>query len=128
MSLGGKRGLVEWFLSQQDPVNGFTRAIYTGLPTVEFARVIKEYVLPNPSLSGIYNVSSEPVSKYVLLKLIVDQYKKKIQINPFGDLCIDRSLDSTLFCNATSYRLPSWEELVEKMYQNYISMKSYYAE
>ena len=124
--LRGKRGLVEWFLSQQGTIKGFTHAIYTGLPTIEFARVIKEYVLPNPNLSGLYHVSAEPISKYDLLKLIAIRYRKEIQINPFDDFYSDRSLDSTRFQKATGYQPSSWEELVEKMYQNYEKIKDYY--
>jgi len=124
--LRGKRGLVEWFLSQQGTIKGFTHAIYTGLPTIEFARVIKEYVLPNPNLSGLYHISTEPISKYDLLKLIAVRYRKKIQINPFDDFYSDRSLDSTRFQKATGYQPPSWEELVEKLYQNYENIKDYY--
>ena len=124
--LRGKRGLVEWFLSQQGTIKGFTHAIYTGLPTIEFARVIKEYVLPNPNLSGLYHVSAEPISKYDLLKLIAIRYRKEIQINPFDDFYSDRSLDSTRFQKATGYQPSSWEELVEKMYQNYEKIKGCY--
>lgn len=124
--LRGKRGLVEWFLSQKGTIKGFTHAIYTGLPTIEFARVIKEYILTNPNLSGLYHVSAEPISKYDLLKLIAIRYSKEIQINPFDDFYSDRSLDSTRFKQATGYQPPSWEELVEKMYQNYEKMKDYY--
>jgi len=124
--LRGKRGLVEWFLSQQGMIKGFTHAIFTGLPTIEFARVIKEYVLPDPNLNGLYHVSAEPISKYDLLKLIAIRYRKEIQINPYDGFYSDRSLDSTRFQNATGYQPPSWEELVEKMYQNYEKMKDYY--
>jgi len=124
--LRGKRGLVEWFLSQQGMIKGFTHAIFTGLPTIEFARVIKEYVLSDPNLNGLYHVSAEPISKYDLLKLIAIRYRKEIQINPYDGFYSDRSLDSTRFQNATGYQPPSWEELVEKMYQNYEKMKDYY--
>lgn len=124
--LRGKRGLIEWFLSQQGMIKGFTHAIFTGLPTIEFARVIKEYVLSDPNLNGLYHVSAEPISKYDLLKLIAIRYRKEIQINPYDDFYSDRSLDSTRFQNATGYQPPSWEELVEKMYLNYEKMKVYY--
>lgn len=126
--LRGKRGLVEWFLSQQGMIKGFTHAIFTGLPTIEFARVIKEYVLSDPNLNGLYHVSAEPISKYDLLKLIAIRYRKEIQINPYDDFYSDRSLDSTRFQNATGYQPPSWEELVEKMYLNYEKMKVYYVQ
>jgi len=123
--LKGKLGLIEWFLAQNGKINGFTRAIYSGLPTVEFARVISQYVLPNPDLSGLYHVSSDPISKYDLLKLVAERYNKDIEILPYDDFSQDRSLDSSRFRKATGYKPPSWTELVDMMYQNYNELPCY---
>ena len=51
-------------------LKGFKKAIYTGFPTIELARIIIQYVLPNQNLRGVYQVSSNPISKFELLKLI----------------------------------------------------------
>lgn len=51
--LGTRNGLVEWFLGTHSPVRGFTRAIFSGLPTDELVRVIVRHVLPRPDLSGV---------------------------------------------------------------------------
>ena len=118
-----KTGLVEWFLSQEEKVRGYTKAIYSGLPTIELAEIISDYILPNDKLSGIYHVSSEPISKYDLLKLIADRYGKKIEIEPYDEPVIDRSLDSSIFCSVTGYNPPSWTELIDKMYLDYIKHK-----
>lgn len=117
--LKGRLGLIEWFLSQKEMVKGFTKAIYSGLPTIELARVITDYVLPNPDLTGVYHVSSEPISKYDLLKLVADKYQKDIEIVPCDDFNQDRSLDSSIFRAKTGYTSPSWPELVEKMHRDY---------
>jgi dTDP-4-dehydrorhamnose reductase len=123
--LKGKRSLVEWFLAQQGEVRGYANAIYSGFPTVEMARIISRYVIPNQDLSGLYHVSSEPISKLELLRLIVDRYNKEIDIVPFDDFYIDRSLDSTRFRAATGYVSPAWPELIDKMYQDFISAPYY---
>ncbi|MCD5401117.1 SDR family oxidoreductase [candidate division NPL-UPA2 bacterium] len=125
--LKGKLGLVEWFLAQKDKINGFTNAIYSGLPTVELARVINDFVLPNPELSGLYHVAAEPISKYDLLKLIATRYAKKITIEPFADFYQDRSLDATVFQRVTGYNPPPWSELVEVMYEHFAA-GSFYSE
>ncbi|MFH1231915.1 MAG: SDR family oxidoreductase, partial [Planctomycetota bacterium] len=78
--LKGKHGLIEWFLAQKGKVRGFTNAIYSGFPTAEIARIISEYVITNPDLKGLYQVSSDPISKYELLRLVADKYKKQIEI------------------------------------------------
>ena len=123
--LKGKRALLEWFLSQDRGVKGFRKAIYTGFPTVEMARIIHEYVIPNPQLTGLYHVSSEPISKYDLLKLIAEKYGKQIEIQPYDEFYCDRSLDSTLFRKKTGYVPPSWSTLVEKMHRHYLSSGVY---
>jgi dTDP-4-dehydrorhamnose reductase len=111
----GAHALLGWFLSQQGAVNGFTRAIFSGLPTVELARVVGEFVLPRPHLSGLYHVAAAPISKFDLLTLIAEVYGKKIQINRLDDPAIDRSLDASRFNDATGYHAPEWRELVTRM-------------
>ena len=95
--LAGAHSLVGWFLSQRDTVKGFTRAIFSGLPTVELARVIRDHVLPYPELRGLYHVSAEPINKFDLLMLIAKAYGKTIDITTDDTLVIDRSLDSSRF-------------------------------
>ncbi len=116
-------GLVEWFLSQESSVRGLKKAIYTGFPTVELARIIIEYVLPNPSLKGLYQVASQPISKFELLELIVQAYGKQIQIKPDKTFLCDRSLNGSKFNEATGYTAPSWPELIRFMHKHF---QSYY--
>lgn len=115
--LASNYALVDWFLSQAGPVKGYAKAIFSGLPTVELARVMKEYVIPNPELHGLYHVSVEPIDKQSLLTLVADIYGHKIQILPDEQVCIDRSLDSSRFREATGYTPPSWPELVKMMHE-----------
>ncbi len=117
--LKGRLGLVEWFMAQQGPIKGFTQAIYSGFPTIEMARILHERVLPNPGLSGVMHVSSQPVSKYELLRLMAERYGKDIVIEPDDDFHCDRSMDSASFRAATGYQPPSWRELVGAMHAHY---------
>lgn len=113
--LGSAHGLVGWFLSQTGPVRGFTRAVFSGLPTVELARVICEHVLPHPELRGLYHVSAAPINKFDLLRLVAQAYGKDTPITPDDKLVIDRSLDSSRFRAATGYAPPDWPALVKTM-------------
>lgn len=115
--LASNHSLVCWFLSQNERVRGFARAIFSGLPTVELAKVIKDVVLPRPDLHGLYNVSAEAINKYDLLRLIGAEYNKTIEIDRNDDLVIDRSLDSSRFRADTGYLAPPWPELIAKMHQ-----------
>lgn len=123
--LRGLHGLIEWFLSQEGFVRGFTNAIYSGFPTIELAHIICEIVISNPDLQGVYHVSSSPISKYELLKLVAEKYGKHIIIEPYSDYFVDRSLDSSKFQKTTQYCPPTWPELVDKMFQNFISAPYY---
>lgn len=123
--LKSKLGLVEWFLSQRGKVRGFTHAIYSGFPTVELARIIRDYVLVRPDMNGLYHVSSAPINKYDLLRLVADRYNKSIDIEPYATFCCDRSLDSSNFRNATGYVPRSWEEMIDHMYQDAVKRHLY---
>ena len=114
--LNTRFALVDWFLSQRGSVKGYSSAVFSGLPTVELARVIKDYVIPAPDLYGLYHVSTEPIDKLSLLKLVAEIYGHKIQITPDDQVCIDRSLNSSLFREVTGYVPPSWPELVKMMH------------
>lgn len=113
--LDGARSLVGWFLAQTGSVKGFKRAIFSGLPTVEIARVIRDHVIPHPELHGVYHVSAEPINKFDLLTLVAQTYGKAIDIRADGQLVIDRSLDSSRFRQATGFTPRPWPELLRTM-------------
>jgi dTDP-4-dehydrorhamnose reductase len=113
--LGSAHSLVDWFLAQEGQVRGFTKAIFSGLPTVELARVIKDYVLPRPQLRGLYHVSAQPISKHDLLQLVAQAFAKTIEIVPDTQVAIDRSLDSNRFRRETGYQPPNWPDLIASL-------------
>ena len=115
--LGSNYALVDWFLAQESGVKGFTKAIFSGLPTVELARVMKDFVVPHPQLNGLYHVAAEPIDKFRLLSLVAAQYGKAIDIRPDDALVIDRSLVGSRFREATGYVAPEWPELIRRMYE-----------
>ncbi|MFH0976559.1 MAG: SDR family oxidoreductase [Spirochaetota bacterium] len=117
--LNSKLSLIEWFLSQNTAINGYTKAIYTGFPTVEIANIIADYVIPDQNLSGLYHVSSNPISKYELLKIVSKFYGKKIEIKQYDDFYDNKSLVSERFKLKTGYKPPDWNILIEKMYENF---------
>lgn len=114
--LTSANGLIGWFLSQNNDIKGFTKAIFSGLPTCELSRVVRDFVLPNPSLYGLYHVATDPISKYDLLQLANREYGKGLRIEPDSRLSINRSLDARKFRVATGYAAPAWEQLVAEMH------------
>ena len=115
--LNSHTSLVDWFLSQTGQVKGYKKAIFSGLPTGELARVIKDYVIPSTNLQGLYHVSVDPIDKFTLLNIIADRYGKEIDIEADELVQIDRSLDSSKFQQETGYKPPQWHQLIEQMHK-----------
>ena len=113
-----KTGLLEWFLSQGDRCRCYTRAIFSGFPTVVLAQVIRDVVLPRPDLHGVYHVATQPISKFDLLRLVAQRYGRSIDLVPDDKVVIDRSLSSERFAKATGYVPPAWPELIDSMYSH----------
>lgn len=109
-------GLVEWFLSNRGgQVRGYTQAIYSGFITLALAQVVADVLEHHPGLSGVYQVSSEPIDKYELLCLLRDAFEVQVEIKPFPGVQIDRSLDSSRFRVETGFVPPTWPEMVRAM-------------
>ena len=113
--LGTKRALLNWFLSQEGNIKGYRNAIYSGLTTLEIARVVDQYVIPNTSLEGIYHLSSEKIDKYTLLSLLNNAFKKGLDIEEDFNIKIDRSLNSYKFRQETGYKPLEWVKAIEEM-------------
>ncbi len=111
-----KNSLVEWFLSNEEVrIKGFVNAIYSGFPTIILAEIISELLRHQDFLEGLYHVSSEPINKYELLKLLKKAFQIKVEIEPFEEFKIDRSLNSDKFRKQTNFAPLSWEEMITIM-------------
>jgi len=114
--LNTAHGLIEWFLSNEGKsVKGFNRAVFSGFPTVVFADILADLIINHSGLHGLFHISSEPINKLDLLRLVKDAYQVDIEINPSDEFVIDRSLDSTKFREATGFRSLDWEEMIRRM-------------
>lgn len=111
-------GLIEWFLAQKETIRGYKKAIYTGFTTDEFSRIILNHVIPRTDLSGVYHVSSDPISKYDLLMRVKEAFRRDLTILPDEDFVCDRSLNSTRFRGITGYKPPAWIEMVDELKRN----------
>ena len=108
-----RRSLLEWVLQQNGgTIRGFRRAFYSGLTTNELAGVILRVIERHPGLSGVYQVTSDTISKYDLLHLIVDAFGLDIRIEPDDDFFCDRSMVGDKFRAASGYVCPPWPALL----------------
>lgn len=114
--LATSHSLVEWFLSQTGKkVKGYKNAVFSGFPTIVLADIIKDLIVNHKKMHGLYHVSSQPISKFDLLLLLKKAYQIEIEIEPFEDFKIDRSLDSAKFRRETNFQPLSWKDMIEKM-------------
>jgi dTDP-4-dehydrorhamnose reductase len=113
--LGRGHGLIGWFLSQQGLVKGYTKAIFSGLTTYELSHIIRDYIIVNNDLCGLYHLAAEPISKHDLLHIVNREYGKALQIEPDETVRINRSLDASRFSKVTGYVAPTWPHLIAQM-------------
>jgi dTDP-4-dehydrorhamnose reductase len=114
--LSTKSGLIEWFLSNKGgKVKGFTKAIYTGFSTLAMAGIIDNLIKNHSDISGVYQVSSEPINKYDLICLVNKAMGLDIDIERENDFFMDRSLLCDRFKAKTGFTPPSWSDMIGQM-------------
>lgn len=105
-------GLFNWFMKQSGDINGYTNAFWTGVTTIELAKAISSAIKLN--LTGLYHlVPKEKISKYQLLELFNESFKKNIKINPYRNFYSDKSLICTR--SDFNYAIPSYKDMVNEM-------------
>jgi dTDP-4-dehydrorhamnose reductase len=107
--------LLSWFALQRNKhIKGYRKAIYSGFSTTVLAQLIGDILQTRPDLNGVYQVSSEPISKFDLLVKLRDMLGwSDIAIEPDDQFFCDRSLSSTRFTTTTGWRSPTWEAMLK---------------
>jgi len=124
--LDSNLSLLDWFLNAPgETLKGYTKAIFSGLTTLELARFLVKYILGNDKYKGLYHLSVNAISKHDLLGIIARVYKKNVRLEEDESIDINRALDSTRLRKETGYKVPEWEDLITQMYQDYQSSPFY---
>jgi dTDP-4-dehydrorhamnose reductase len=117
--LARHRSLLDWFLSNvRGEVHGYRKSIYSGVTTNHLAEIVLDIVLNHPHLNGLFQVASQPISKYELLLLLKDAYALDVTICPVNGEEADRSMDGSKLRAAIGYACPPWRTLVEQLAQD----------
>jgi dTDP-4-dehydrorhamnose reductase len=117
--LDTNHGLIEWFMSQEGKVvYGYKNAIFSGLTTLALSDIIARIIGDYPGLEGVYQIASEPISKYDLLNLVKKIYGMTVTIQPDVAIINNRSLNPDKFRKKTNIEIPSWEHMVDQMYRD----------
>jgi dTDP-4-dehydrorhamnose reductase len=118
--IDGATGLMGWFAAHRhEALKGFAKAVFSGLTTRALTKVVRDVVLPDQSLSGLWHVSAEPIDKYTLLTKIAGYLEWDVDMAPTDELVIDRSLDSSRFRERTGWTQPGWDEMLEELAREY---------
>lgn len=106
-------GLFHWFMQQNGSINGFTKAIWTGVTTLTLAKAMECAI--RTDLSGLYNlVNNYSINKYDLLCLFNQYFRNNELIINQSDKLV---LDKTLLCKRTDFDfvVPSYEQMIIEM-------------
>ena len=108
--------LLNWFLSQNNDINGFDKAFFSGLTSLELSKIIYIYFLKkNIFYNRILNIAGPKISKYRLLIIFSKIFKKKIIIKRDTKFKIDRSLNSQKFKSLSKYKKKSWFLMIKQL-------------
>ena len=107
--------LFHWFMNQNKEINGFTKAIWSGVTTLVLARAVDWAI--NNKINGLYHITNnKSIDKYSLLLLIKKYTRKDIVINPFEGNIINKSFIDTR--KLIDYEIPSYDQMVKEMIDN----------
>ena len=100
-------------MQQQNQINGYTKAMWTGQTTLQLAKTME--VAAKERVHGLYNmVPNTNISKYSLLCLFNEYIRKgKITINPVDMMAADKSLKRTRW--DFEYAIPDYETMVAEL-------------
>jgi len=84
-------GLFRWFMQQHGTVRGYTNAFRSGVTSLELAKAVDAAIEQN--LSGLYHLAMPKISKFDLLELFRDIWRKDdVEILPSADFHCNREL------------------------------------
>ena len=105
-------GLLDWVFKQKGLINGYTKAYWSGVTTLELAKATLELI--EQEITGLYQLCpKDKISKFNLLKLFAIVWDRDIKIIPFDNYNVDKSLVCTR--NDFNYPAPKFEKMLEEM-------------
>ncbi|MDP2173419.1 MAG: SDR family oxidoreductase [Candidatus Cloacimonadaceae bacterium] len=109
--------LLEWFLAQNcTAIKGFQHAMYSGVSTLFMAKVIGDIVEYHPELHGLYQLATDsPISKYDLLCIAKQAFKKKIEIEIENQFININTLVGEKLKAILGYSAPSWIDMMNEI-------------
>lgn len=105
-------GIFHWFVNQSTSVFGYQKSIWSGVTTLELAKVIERMIDNN--VTGLHHITNNtPISKYNLLLLFQKYTGKNINVLPVEGEKYNKSLVDTV--GAIDYKIPSYDQMIKEM-------------
>jgi dTDP-4-dehydrorhamnose reductase len=110
--INGSGELFHWFMNQSGVIEGFTKAIWSGVTTIELAKAIKWFI--NNNTIGLYQLTNGiSINKYDLLHLFKKYTNKNIEIVKVDGIVTNKSFVDTR--QEINYQLPTYDEMIREM-------------
>ena len=110
--INGREELFHWFMNQSGVIEGFTKAIWSGVTTIELAKAIKWFI--DNDTTGLYHLTNGiPVNKYNLLHLFKNYTNKNIEIRKVEGIATNKSFIDTR--KEINYLLPTYNQMISDM-------------
>lgn len=118
-------GLFHWFMNQKGQVSGYKSNMWGGVTTLELANFIKFIIDNKPELAGLIHLTNNTsISKFDLITLFNEIYKRNILITDDKDYVCDKSIISDI--NKTGYIVPTFKEMIEEQKEFMLKNKNIY--
>ncbi len=106
-------GLFNWFMLQDEKINGYTKVYWTGITTLVLAKAIE--VFSKSKISGIIHLTNNiKISKFDLLSILnLIFMNNQLKINEYAEKELDKSLLNTR--NDLDFLVPNYETMLYEM-------------
>ena len=119
--------LFEWLKKNKNKkIEGYSKVFYSGITTVRMGKILNKILNKNLNLSGIYNISSTPISKFDLLVKLSNAFNLNVDIKQNKNNKSNKVLISEKFTEITGIYPPNWDDLISEFKEDCEKYKSLY--
>jgi dTDP-4-dehydrorhamnose reductase len=119
--------LFEWLKKNKNKkIEGYSKVFYSGITTVRMGKILNKILKKNLNLSGIYNISSTPISKFDLLVKLSDAFNLNVDVKQNINNNSNKVLISEKFTEITGIYPPNWDDLISEFKEDCEKYKSLY--
>ena len=119
--------LFEWLKKNKNKkIEGYSKVFYSGITTVRMGKILNKILNKNLNLSGIYNISSTPISKFDLLVKLSNAFNLNVDIKQNKNNKSNKVLISEKFTEITGIYPPNWDDLISEFEEDCNKYKGLY--